>query len=325
MRRLLSLCRLCVAFWVAAACSWGALAKSADSGYRDIAAWASNHDLKSARRADDLLLTNRWSRLRFRRDSATLVFNDVEFRLSDPAIFQGGRFRVSQRDIDSLVGPLVSPPKRSGKPIRLVAINAGHGGKDPGNLEGSRKEKVYTLALAKEISTRLRAAGLKVALLRSDDTFLSLESRAAAANRLGADLYVSLHFNAYEGPGENRVRGVETYCLTPAGASSSNDTGRHGGGWSPGNAQDRENITLAHQVHRTILEQTDLPDRAVRRARFKELTLLRMPGILVESGYMTHDSDARFIYGTKTREQLAEAIAEGILRHKRLMERGQPE
>jgi len=325
MRRFPLPLRIVATVWIAAACGWGVLAKPADSSYRDIAAWASNHDLRAVTRGDDLLLTNRWSRLRLRRESTTLEFNDVEFRLSDPAVFRGGRMRVSQRDIDSLVGPLVSPPKHSGKTIRMVALNAGHGGKDPGNMEGNRKEKVYTLALAKEISTRLRAAGLKVAMLRSDDTFLPLESRAAAANRLGADLYVSLHFNAYEGPGEHRVRGVETYCLTPAGASSSNDTGHHGGGWNPGNAQDRENITLAHQVHRTILEQTDLPDRAVRRARFKELTLLRMPGILVESGYMTHGSDARFIYGTKTREQLAEAIAEGILRHKRLMERGQPE
>ncbi len=302
-----------------------ALAKVAAPAYRDLATWAANKDLKASVRGDELQLTNRWTRLRFRRDSETVVFNDVEFRLSDRTVYQQGRFRISQRDIEALVGPLVSPPKRAGSPIRLVAINAGHGGKDPGNLEGAKREKVYTLALAKDLATRLRSAGLRVALLRDDDSFLPLEERAAEANRLKADLYVSLHFNAYEGAGRSRVRGLETYCLTPAGAASSNDTERHGGGWQTGNAQDRENITLAHQIHRAILDQTDLPDRGVRRARFKELTLLRMPGVLVEAGYMTHPSDAKFIYGNRSREQLADALVEGILRHKRLMERGQPE
>jgi N-acetylmuramoyl-L-alanine amidase len=302
--------------------AWG---KVTEPAYRDLASWAANKDLRAVARGDELLLTNRWARLRFRRDSGTMSFNDVEFRLSDRTVTQQGRFRISQRDIESLVGPLVSPPKRTGPAVRLVAINAGHGGKDPGNLEGARREKVYTLALAKDLSARLRAAGLRVALIRDDDTFVDLGDRAAEANRLKADLYVSLHFNSYEGDARGRVRGLETYCLTPAGAASSNDAGLHGGGWHEGNAQDRENITLAHLVHRAILEQTDLPDRGVRRARFKELTLLHMPGVLVEAGYMTHPSDARFIYGKRSREQLADAIVEGILRHKRLLERGQPE
>ena len=324
MRRVLS--RL-AGGWIG--CLWMLLvaraAGGSDAAYRDIATWAGNRDLRAIVRGDDLLLTNRWTRMKLSRDSATLEYNDVEFRMSDRALLQGGRFRVSQRDLDSLVGPLLSPPKKGTGGIRLVAINAGHGGKDPGNIEGSRKEKIYTLALAKELSDRLRKAGIRVAMIRSDDTFVEREERAAAANRIRADLYVSLHFNSYDGPGQTRVHGIETYCLTPAGASSSNDTDRHGGGWQAGNAQDRENITLAHQVHRAVLEQTDLGDRAVRRARFKELTLLRMPGILVETGYMTHSADSRYIYTPRNREQVAGAIAEGILRYKRLVERGQPE
>jgi N-acetylmuramoyl-L-alanine amidase len=302
-----------------------AWAKVTPSPYRDLATWGADRQLKAVSRGEEIHLTNRWMKFQFRNDSSRLLFNDVEFRLSDKVVFQQGRFRVSQRDIDTLLSPLIAPPKRGGKPIRLIAINAGHGGKDPGNMEGARKEKVYTLALAKELSRKLKAAGFSVAMLRNDDDYIPLEDRAAEANRLKADLYVSLHFNGYEGAGAASVNGLETYCLTPSGAASSNDAGRHGAGWQAGNANDRENITLAHLVHRAVLDQTPLIDRGVRRARFKELTLLRMPGVLIEAGYMTHPADSRQIYAAKSREALASAIVDGIVRHKRLIERGQPE
>ena len=282
--------------------------------------------LRPVQKGEELQLTNRWTRLRFQKDSDRVNFNDVEFRLSDRIPIEGGRFRVSQRDIDSLIAPLLAPPKRSIRPIRRIAINAGHGGRDPGNMEGRRMEKTYTLDLAIDLARHLKAAGFQVVFVRSSDQFIALPDRAAAANRAEADLYVSLHFNGFDGPGNDAVQGLETYCLTPAGAPSSNDSKRSGrmAGFDA-NRFDRENITLAHQVHRAILDQTPLADRGVRRARFKELTLLRMPGLLIEGGYMTHPGDTRLMDSRKSRDQRAAAIADGILRHKRLVERGAPE
>ncbi len=300
-------------------------ANPAPPHFRDLADWARLQDLRTSTRGDVLLLTNRWMRFRFQKDSNKVSFNEVEYRLSDLLSTVQGRYRISQRDLDTLLSPLISPPKRRGPPIRKIAINAGHGGKDPGNIEGSRQEKIYTLSLAKRLAERLRAAGLTVTLIRDEDTFVPLETRAVKANKSGADLYISLHFNGFDGPGHAGVQGLETYCLTPAGASSSNDAHRHGGSWSAGNAFDRENITLAQQIHTSLLDQTSLPDRGVRRARFKELTLLKMPGVLVEAGYMTHPSDTPYIYTEKFRDQIASAIAEGVLRYKRLLERGTPE
>ena len=224
------------------------------------------------------------------------------------------------------MAPLLAPPKRTSRPIRRIAINAGHGGRDPGNMEGRRMEKTYTLDLAIDLARHLKAAGFQVVFIRSSDRFIALPDRAAEANRAEADLYVSLHFNGFDGPGNDAVQGLETYCLTPAGAPSSNDAQRHGrmAGFDA-NRFDRENVTLAHLVHRAILDQTPLADRGVRRARFKELTLLRMPGLLVEGGYMTHPGDTRLMDSKKSRDQLAAAIADGILRHKKLVERGTPE
>ncbi len=301
-------------------------ARDWEPGFRDLAAWGRGLHLRPITSGEELLLTNRWTRMRFRKDSDRMSFNEVEFRLSDRISVEGGHFRVSQRDIDSLMAPLLTPPKRTSRPIKRIAINAGHGGRDPGNMEGRRMEKNYTLDLAIDLARHLKAAGFQVVFIRSSDRFIALPDRATEANRANADLYVSLHFNGFDGPGNDAVQGLETYCLTPAGAPSSNDAQRHGrmAGFDA-NRFDRENVTLAHLVHRAILDQTPLADRGVRRARFKELTLLRMPGLLIEGGYMTHPGDTRLMDSKKSRDQLAAAIADGILRHKKLVERGTPE
>ena len=118
-----------------------ALAREWEPGFRDLAAWGRDMHLRPVASRDELHLTNRWTRLRFRKDSDRMTYNEVEFRLSDRIAVESGRFRVSQRDIDSLMAPLLAPPKRSVRPIRRIAINAGHGGRDPGNLEGRRMEK----------------------------------------------------------------------------------------------------------------------------------------------------------------------------------------
>jgi len=204
-----------------------------------------------------------------------------------------------------------------------IFASAGHGGKDPGNLEGKRQEKVYTLALALELERQLRRAGLRVVQVRERDKFVALEERPAIARARGADVLLCLHFNA--SPGGDDAQGLETYCLTPAGASSTNDRGPHSGGPLPGNRYDRENINLAHLIHRSILGQLDLEDRGVRHARFKEITLATMPAAYLEGGFMSNREDAAKIYSESGRVRYAGAIVDGVLAYKRLVERGQPE
>lgn len=316
--------------------SWVALAagrrpaprpvQAPEPGHVNLASWGRQRGLATStiRRSGELLLTNHALQLVFKADSRTMSFDGVEHRLTLPVRRSQEGLLVASRDIQTTLDPLMRPPQRpASRPVRTIAINAGHGGKDPGNIEGRRQEKHYTLLVAGEIRRNLERAGLRVVVIRPSDTFVSLEDRPAKAAQAKADLYVSLHFNAFDGPGSGDVAGVETYCLTPAGASSTNDAGNHGGAWHPGNRFDIDNIVLAHLVHRAIVGGTDLNDRGVRRARFKELTLLQMPGILVEGGYMTHPQDAASIYSRDGRAALARSIADGVLAYKRLVERRQ--
>lgn len=294
--------------------------------YTDLATWAAANGFTSRWNASsgEMLLSNRWSRILFKADTKRLEIDGVTVWLSYPILRGGDHLYLAQYDEGSTLRTLLSPPRNPAtKKITTIAINAGHGGKDPGNIEGSRQEKIYTLQLALELERQLKRAGLRVVMIRDKDKFVVLDDRPAIAKARGADMFISLHYNCSPSGGE--AQGVETFCLTPAGASSTNDRSGGSAGSLPGNRYDRENLCLAYELHRAVRREVDLADRGVRRARFKELTLATMPAVLIEGGFMTNNEDARKIYSETGRARYATAIVDGILSYKRLVERGQPE
>ena len=132
---------------------------------------------------------------------------------------------ISTLDLQTAIAPVLSPPKNwSGGKIKKIVIDPGHGGTDPGFLDGSRQEKKYTLLLAQELCSQLKQAGYEASLTRNTDMNVDRAMRPELAKRRGADLFISLHWNS-AGSARNEVKGVETYCLTPAGASSTNAGG----------------------------------------------------------------------------------------------------
>jgi len=176
-----------------------------------------------------------------------------------------------------------------------------------------RERKKYTLLLAQELQDQLKKAGIKVILTRTTDTYVDLSERPAMAHALGADLFISLHFNASVEDSRD-VEGVETYCLTPVGASSTNSRGE--GADSPGtdgNHNNAKNLRLAYAVHRSLTASLDVEDRGVRRARFEVLRDADMPAILIEGGYMSHPQEGRKIFTAAYRKQMAHAIVNGII------------
>ena len=165
--------------------------------HTDLTAWASANGFIARwdPRAGELRLTNRWAKLRFKADTKRLEFDGVDLWLSYPVLRGGERLYLAQADEDALLSPLLKPP-RVAKKITTIALSAGHGGKDPGNLEGARQEKTYTLLLAQELERQLKRAGLRVVQVRDRDKFVALEERPAIARARGADLLLCLHFNA---------------------------------------------------------------------------------------------------------------------------------
>jgi N-acetylmuramoyl-L-alanine amidase len=142
-------------------------------------------------------------------------------------------------------------------------------------------EKSATLDTALRLKIILEKLGFEVFLTRDKDSYVELNDRCDYANKLKADLFISLHFNG-GAPKDITTSGLETYCLTVAGESSTNQSKKTATGiMLPGNRLDALNVLLAWSVHLRTVNTMGTEDRAVKRARFAVLKSLSCPGILI--------------------------------------------
>ena len=156
-------------------------------------------------------------------------------------------------------------------------------------------------------------------MTRDSDKLLGLYDRPAVASRAKADLFVSLHFNGQAGGSD--ANGIETYCLTPPGAASTNAGGQGKTNTKyPGTPNDPHNTQRAYQMQRGMRLTLDFEDRGVRQARFAVLRQASMPAVLVEGGFLSNSGDRKLITSSTELRKLATAIAEGILEYKRVAE-----
>jgi N-acetylmuramoyl-L-alanine amidase len=286
--------------------------------------WAQTRGLKTEWVVRDrcLEVSGGGNRIQFTLDSAEVVFNGTSVFLSHPVAARFGVFYISRLDVSTVIAPLLNPPRLPpGRKIKTICLDPGHGGKDPGNREGWFQEKKFTLLLAQELRSQLARLGYKVVMTRNRDEFLELDDRPARARQLGADLFISLHFNS-TATGRDSVRGAETYCLTPAGASSTNARGLGAASDSYwGNANDDANLWLAFQIQKSLRVSLGTEDRGVRRARFAVLRGARMPAVLVEAGFMSHPREGRLIGSEDYRKQIARAVADAVQAYRKSVER----
>lgn len=284
--------------------------------YVRLESWAELYHFKCSRQGDTVVATSKWSRLVFNVNSRQAEIKGVNVHLSVPVARRGEEVFIAPLDLSTTIHPLLYPVQTDA-PLRTIVIDAGHGGKDPGNLDGKHQEKKYTLLLAQELQRQLKLAGYKAILLRATDSYVDPLDRPAHARKHKADLFVSLHFNS---AGDASVRGVETYCMTPARASSTNARGEGAStGAYEANRFDSRNILLAWHVQKQLVNKLDTADRGVRRARFAVLRFAPAPAILIEGGYMSHPAEMKKITDPDYRKQMAGAIVDGINAYKKTL------
>jgi N-acetylmuramoyl-L-alanine amidase len=249
-------------------------------------------------------------------DTRKAEINGVQVWLAYPIVSQNGSVLISQVDLSETIGPTLAPPANPrGIRVQKICIDAGHGGTDPGYQVGGNDEKKYTFLLAQEVRTQLKAAGFDVVLSRTTDFKVPLDERTAIARRAGADVFVSLHFNAF--PQDTQIHGTEVYCCTPPGAYSFNSRGEGDTRWFPGNRNDEKNMLLAYQVMKSYEKNLGIEDRGVKRGRLQVLREATMPAILIEGGFMSNPAEGKKIYDPMYRKQMARALVEGILAYKK--------
>lgn len=293
--------------------------KVAGVGYVDARVFLARHGFKAAwvERGKTMRLQSATTRIDLEADKRDTVLNGLRVLMGEPAVFRGGTLYISRIDADKLFLPVISPSSvttPAAPALRVIVIDAGHGGQDTGTQNKPNKfdEKVFTLDVANRLRSLLAKQGYKVVMTRTDDRFISLQQRADLANKAGADLFISIHFNAVGGA--PTVRGSETYAMTPRYQRSTGSAKRDPSDseTNPGNANDPWNTLLGYHMHKQMIGKLDSVDRGLKRARFAVLRLVNSPAVLVEAGYLSNNDEAKKIATPAYRQAIAEALAQGV-------------
>ncbi len=226
--------------------------------------------------------------------------------------------------------------------MRTVVIDAGHGGKDPGTMSPKGiKEKTITLYIAKQLGVYLRDEGINVILTRDRDNFISLGRRVQIANERNADFFVSVHVNAAR---HRSVNGVEVFYLSDAvddfaraTAASENAALQYEKSsfcafkpkeavaatlWDMLCTENRaESTDLAESVSQEICKALGTKNRGVKTAKFYVLKGAQMPAVLVEVGFLSNKEEAMKLNSIRYQQDLARAIADGIITYKHRYEK----
>ena len=176
---------------------------------------------------------------------------------------------------------------------RIIVIDPGHGGTDPGAVSNGAQEKQVVLAVSQKLKTMLEAKGAKVYMSRSGDTYPTLENRVAYAREKNGEMFISIHANAASAS----ASGTETFY------SISN------------NANALEDKVLAQYINEEIVKNANMKDRDVKQADYYVIKNLTMPAVLVELGFITNASDRDKLIATKYQEIYAQSIYNGIMRY----------
>jgi len=236
-------------------------------------------------------------------------------------------------DVPRPVSPTpVRSPARSGK--RIVVVDPGHGGRDPGAVANRLREKDINLSVSRMLVAKLKELGMDARLTRDTDVYLTLRQRTDIANRMNADVFVSVHTNALP-PGRSAT-GMEIYLMALPTDKDAMELARfenrelaeHNGDTDA--AADKRtqmllNILGNMQQNAKIHESTGFAEylfnagktggikmRRVAQAPFYVLRGAAMPAVLVELGFLTDRQEARLLADKSYQQRMANALAQGI-------------
>lgn len=192
----------------------------------------------------------------------------------------------------------------------LVVVDAGHGGGDGGAVWNGIIEKNLALTLALKLKAHLEKLGVDVQMTRSKDVFLALESRAAMANRVKADVFVSVHLNSARN--EPGVRGIETYYSTSKSLPAVRALQAAFQLKSTVGLRDRRGEKLASVVQRLVCQATGSGDRGTKERAYTVVHGASCPAVLVECGFISSPKEAALLKTRAYQEKLAGGIARGV-------------
>ncbi|MBP2158171.1 MULTISPECIES: N-acetylmuramoyl-L-alanine amidase [Asticcacaulis] len=217
----------------------------------------------------------------------------------------------------------VAPAKRK----KVIVIDAGHGGKDPGARGSKSWEKDINLAAAKALRDRLEKTGrYKVIMTRDTDSFVDLPARVRIARGADADLFISLHSDS---GGDGTARGASIYTLSDSGSERIAKKALVKGDWSLNDmpndaivsrilvdltqrATKNRSATFAQLVMDNIGETTPLLKTSLRQAGFVVLLAPDVPAVLLEMGFVNNAKDEAMLTDSRSRDAMMGQVAKAI-------------
>jgi len=181
-------------------------------------------------------------------------------------------------------------PEPDPAPVYTIAVDAGHGGRDPGATAGDVYEKDINLEIAKKLRDLVDSQpDLEAVLIRSLDIFISLEDRILQAEEAGAIMYVTVHVNSFTDSGPT---GVETIV-------------------ADARSRDDDSWILAELIQNGVVEATGARDRGTR-SQDSYTQRASMPAVSVETGYLTNPDERALLMNSEYQSRIAEGILSGI-------------
>lgn len=237
--------------------------------------------------------------------------------------------------------------------LSTVVIDPGHGGKDPGAVSRDKKsyEKTFTLSISKAIADKIRAAypDVKVILTRTDDHYVTVGGRADIANRVEADLFISVHHNAVASSspsgfsvhvlGQSSKKGTDLYANNMDIVRRENavilledDYSTTYGDFDPNdpesyifmnlmqNANLEQSVRFAQLVEKNLKGGPIKNDRGLSQDPFLVLWRTAMPAVLLELGFLSNDSDLKVLKSADERNKIAERVFRAFKEYKEIYE-----
>ena len=220
----------------------------------------------------------------------------------------------------------------------VIVIDAGHGGKDPGNLGNGYKEKDIALKVALVVGKKLaKNKDIKVLYTRSKDVFIDLWKRGDIANQAKADLFISIHCDSHT----TNAYGAGTFVLGLRGNKKNLEIAKRENavillednyrdkykGFDPNSAESviglsllqEENLdkslAIASLIRNNFAFKLKRNDRNVKQDNFQVLRETIMPSVLVELGFLTNKKEGRYLNSKKGQDQMGNAIIDAVLNY----------